>query len=274
MKYRIWSMRIRGAAAAVAGFCLFLLAAPASSFAGTDWNVGISGGSHGIDGFHLSIGEYYDVPEKEVVVVHERGIDDDELPVVFYVARCAHVSPDMIVDMRVRGMSWMDITFHFGLEPDIYYVPVPVYAHHHPPYGNAWGYYGRYPHRNDWKRIRLSDADVVNQVNLRFMKDHYRYEPDRVMQYRAGGKRFAAIDRDIWLERHGKGHDHYYTDGNWRHGNDRSGDKGSQKQYSKKDGNRGPGDYRDEGSHGHGKGDKGKGGNKKWEEDNGGRGHN
>jgi hypothetical protein len=170
---------------------------------------------------------------------------------------------------------------------------VPVYAYHHPPYGHAWGYYGKYPHRNDWRRIRLSDEDVVNQVNLKFMKDHYRYEPDRVMKYRSGGKRFAAIDREIWRERHGEGRDNYYTDRDWRHGNDRNWDKGSQKQYSKKEMNRSSGNYRDDGSRdrgsaqheeyrhggGHekgekGKGDKGKGGNKKWEEDQGGRGHN
>ena len=224
MKDKTFWMSI-GGYATVLGLTLFLAALPGVSRADTQWDVGVSGGDHGIDGFHLSVGNYYGVPEREVVVVHERGIDDDELPVVFYLARQARVDPDVIVDMRLDGMSWMDITLHFGLYPDIYYVPVPVYVYKHYPHGHAWGYYGKYRHRDDWRRIRLADRDVVNQVNLRFMKDHYRYAPDRVMKYRSQGKRYSAIDREIWRERHGNDRGRYYTDRDWRRGNDRNWEK-------------------------------------------------
>ena len=75
----------------------------------------------GLRSFYFAIGNYYQVPEREVVVVRERSIPPDEVPVVFFVARQAHVEPGVIVDLRRRGLSWSDVAFHFRLDPDIYY---------------------------------------------------------------------------------------------------------------------------------------------------------
>jgi hypothetical protein len=259
MSYGEQEISFRSLAAAVLGIALFCTAMPRASYA-AEWNVGISGGDHGIDGFHLSVGEYYDVPEREVVVIRDRGIDDDELPVVFFLARRAHVYPNAIVDLRMRGMSWMDITLHFGLYPDIYYVPVPVYVYE--KYPHAWGHYKKYPKKNDWRKIRLRDADVVNQVNLIFMRDHYRYNPGRVIKYRSEGKRFAVIDRELWKERNGRDRDRYYVDRDWRRANQRNWDKGP-KRVDKR--------IPDKKVRDHGKNDKG--GGKNWQnKDHGGKG--
>ncbi len=180
---------------------IFFIPIPTPGFAETQWNVGVTGGNQGIEGFNLSIGEYYKVPEREVVVVHERGIPEDELPVVFHVAQHARVRPEVIVNMRLRHMSWMDITYHYGLSPEIYYVPV----YHGPPYGKAYGYYKKHPSRKEWKKIHLRDEDVINQVNLKLMSEHHGYAPDRVMIYREKGQRFSVIDHDIRYEKYGNG---------------------------------------------------------------------
>jgi hypothetical protein len=118
----------------------------------------------------------------------------------------------VIVDMRLRGMSWMDITLHYGLGPEIYYVPVAV-VHDHPPYGRAYGYYKKHRHHDDWRRIHLRDADIVNQVNLKFMTEHYRYSPEKVMQYRDKGRRFPVINREIWRDHHTRGGERYIYGG-------------------------------------------------------------
>lgn len=182
------------------GLSLVVFAAPAGAEA--QWNVGVSGGSQGIEGFHVSIGEYYRVPEREVVVVRDRGIEEDELPVVFFLAQRAHVSPDVIVGMRLHPMSWMDITLHFGLSPEIYYVPMTV--DQHPPYGHAYGYYRNHP-RKTWKKMRFSDHEIVDQVNLGFLANHYRYAPERIMRYRSEGRDFTRIDQVVRQERHPHG---------------------------------------------------------------------
>lgn len=178
----------------ILGILLGFLAAPGLSSAEPEWNVGISGGARGVDGFHVSVGEYYKAPKKEVVVIHDRGIDDEELPVVYFLSRKARVSPGVIVDMRLRGMSWMDITLHYGLGPDIYYVPVTVVEERH---GHYYHHYKKHKKHHHWKKIRLEDRDIVDQVNLRFISDHYRCPPERVMQYRSEGRNFRVIDQDF-----------------------------------------------------------------------------
>src|SRR5512143_4122724 len=105
----------------------------------TQWNLGVSIGNEGLNNFSLSVGEYYRVPQREVVVVRERGFHDEELPVVFFLAARAHVAPHVIMDLRSRGSSWMDISLHFGLGPEIYYVPVKA-TKIGPPYGKAYGH--------------------------------------------------------------------------------------------------------------------------------------
>ena len=156
--------------------------------------LGISIGEEGLRNFYLSVGDYYRVPEREVIIIRERGILYEEIPVVFFIARRAHVAPGVIVDLRLRRMSWMDITFHYGLSPEIYYVPLRVAPG--PPYGRAYGYYKKW-HRKEWRKVRLGDDDVVNLVNLKFASEHYGYSPEEVIKMRSGGRNFVEINEEI-----------------------------------------------------------------------------
>jgi hypothetical protein len=218
----------------VFGFFLLisLIASPAP--AETQWNLGVSIGNEGLRDFSLSVGEYYRVPPREVVVVRERGFHDEELPVVFFLASRAHVAPGVIVDLRRRGLSWMDITLHFGMGPEIYYIPIQA-TKIGPPYGKAYGYYKKYP-KHEWKKIRLHDDDVVNLVNLRFISEHHGYAPENVVRMRGDGSNFVAINETVYREKHDRKKDH--------------GDDGDHK-----------GNWKKEKEH------KGKGKGKKWEDD-------
>jgi hypothetical protein len=157
-------------------------------------DIGASIVSGDLRGFYLSLCEYYQVPEREVVVLRARYIPDYDIPVVLYIAQRARVAPGVVVDLRLAGHSWMDITLRFGLGPDIYYVPVQrVYG---PPYGNAYGHY-KNKNRNDWHTIRLADDDVVNLVNLRFISERYGHPPEEVMRMRSAGGSFSAINDEL-----------------------------------------------------------------------------
>ena len=204
----------------IIGCFLCFITATFPVVAETQWGLGLSGGNEGITGFNLSVGNYYRVPEREVLIVRDRGIHQEELPVVFFLAQRANVAPGAIVDLRLRGMNWMDITLHFGLQPDIYYVPVRVVGKQGPPYGNAYGYYKKHPKR-EWKKIRFKDDEIVNQVNLKFISEHYGYDPAQVMKHRSEGRRFTEIDRDVREQREGKKKDKEWKEdrkGQQRHG--------------------------------------------------------
>lgn len=188
------------------GLMATALMLPLTSFAGTNWNLSVAGGNNGLSGFSLAVGDYYKVPQPTVIAIHDRGIRDDELPVVFFLARRAHVAPEMIVNLRLRGLSWMDITLRYNLDPSIYYVPVD-FGPQGPPRGHAYGYYRDCP-RKQWRHIYLNDADVVNQVNLMYISERHGCAPAKVIQARADHRAFYEIDDDFGHghNRHGGGH--------------------------------------------------------------------
>ena len=179
--------------------------APPFSAAQTPWNLGISVGSEGLRGFHFSIGEHYRVPERDIGYARQRVLAEEELPVVFYLAAKAQVASGAILDLRLKGLSWMDITLRHGLSPEIYYVPLKA-AKVGSPYGKAYGYYRKHP-RHEWKKVILPDDDVVNLVNLKFASEYYGYAPERVMQMRGEGQNFVVIHDHLQKEKRGKGKD-------------------------------------------------------------------
>ncbi len=161
-----------------------------------------------IGDFHVAVANYYHVPEREVIVIRERRIPDDEIPVALFIARHAGVPWGRVVDMRLRGDSWWDISVRLGVSPDVYYVPVAVVSG--PPYGRALGHYKK-KHRKEWRTIVLTDADVVNLVELRFLSEHYRVAPERIIELRGSNRDFVAIhahvrsSKDRGGDGHGKG---------------------------------------------------------------------
>lgn len=182
----------------LAAVVLFSLA-PQNGQADVNVGLGIQNDEH--RSFYVAVGDYYRVPERSLIVVRERQIPDDEVPVVFFIAQQARVSPEAIIDLRLKRKSWMDITLHHGLSPQIFYVPLAVDPG--PPYGKAWGYYKKKP-KNKWKEIRLADADIVNFVNLKFVSGHYGYSPDKVVKMRGSGKSFVKINYEIKKGKEGK----------------------------------------------------------------------
>ena len=167
-------------------------------------NLGLSVGEEGLRSFHLGIGEYFRVPEREVIIIRERRIPEQEIPVVFLIAQRARVAPAAIVDLRQRGRSWLNITIHYGLSPEIYYVPMPATVRVGPPYGKAYGHFKNKP-KKEWKTIVLSDGDVINLVNLKFVSEHYGRPPEEVIRLRSSGKQFVVLHDEVRKEKEGKG---------------------------------------------------------------------
>lgn len=160
-----------------------------------EMQAGISLNSGGLSNFYLAIGDYNRVPETEVIVIKQRGIPDEELPVVFFIAAKAGVSRDEIIRLRLKNYSWMSIVRKYRLNPAIFYIPVNVQIRKG-PYGKAYGYYQRKP-ENKWKNINLSNQDIINCVNLRFVSEHYGYNPYEVIKMRESGRRFVDINDEV-----------------------------------------------------------------------------
>ena len=173
-------------------FISFLAVFPASSNARSEAGMKIT--DEGVMGFYLAIGDYFHVPEREVIIIRERRVRDEEIPVVLFLAQRARVSHQTIIKMRSSGMTWLEISLHYGLGPEIFYVPVRVIKG--PPYGRAYGYYRNKP-RSAWKAIMLNDAEIIDLVNLRFISEHYGYPAEEVIRLRSGGDNFIVINNKV-----------------------------------------------------------------------------
>ena len=182
-----------------AGLIVFALSAVAVKAA--DVSFGLSADQDGLRSFYLSIGEHYDAPEKEIIIVRKHNIPDDEMPVVFFISRHGNVDAGLVVKLRSEGKSWFEISAHFGLSPELYYVSFE--RDPGPPYGKAWGHY-KNKKRKDWAKIHLSDGDVVNFVNIKFMSERYGYTPDEIVKMRSKKQGFVNLNAKVKKHKHEK----------------------------------------------------------------------
>src|SRR5262245_56024911 len=105
----------------------------------------------------------YPAPQQvSVAVVKRCPRPADDFPVVMLLASESRRSPDAVLAMRLRGMSWTDVLFELHLSPEVLFVGMD--RDPGPPYGNAWGYWKRHGGRPDKRRFAISDAQVVDLV--------------------------------------------------------------------------------------------------------------
>jgi hypothetical protein len=151
--------------------------------------------------FYLAVGDHYRAPEAKIAYMKKKGIKDDEMPVVLHVAAKARVEPEKLVEMRLKGQSWADISLKFGLGAEIFHVPLEKDPG--PPYGKAYGYFKKHP-KSEWNKIKLSDDEIKSMVNLQFIAKRHSTSVDEVVKIGAGGSDFVAVFGNVKRHKHAK----------------------------------------------------------------------
>jgi len=160
-------------------------------------DLGISVADGRLRSFYLAIGDHYRVPPRQVVDLRTRyRLLDEELPLVYLLAARAHVGPQAVIDLRLGKMSWLDIALRLRLSPEIFFLPVGL-ERIGPPYGNAYGYYRNHGRSGDWRKAVLSDREVIDLANLRFMSEYHGLTPDAVIAMRGRERSFVNIHDEI-----------------------------------------------------------------------------
>lgn len=172
-----------------------LLTVMSALAAQVDLGVSVSDGR--LRSFYLAVGDHYRVDPRVVVDVRSRyRLLDEELPVVYFLAARAHVAPQVVIDLRLGRMSWLDIALRLRLSPEIFFVPVRL-ERIGPPYGNAYGYYRNRGRAGDWRGLVLADREVVDLVNLRFMSEYHGLGPDEIIGLRGRNKSFVGVHDEL-----------------------------------------------------------------------------
>jgi hypothetical protein len=141
------------------------------------------------DSFYAAIENYFKVSEDQIKACQQQNIAEEEIPVVFFIAQRGSVDPNAVLTVRSEGLNWMQTAYHFHLNPRIFFEPLPANVLARTPYEKSYGYY-----KGHSSRINLSDADITNWVNLKFLTEHYGYDPQEIIQMRSAGKSFRDIN--------------------------------------------------------------------------------
>jgi len=202
-----------------------MLAFPTSNNAQSQTHFGVGFSNGQLSNFYLSVEDYYHAPMQQIEVIHRYGIPDEEIPVVYFIARHSRYEPIEIVRMRQRGDSWTAISDRCGVSRDVYYVPEE--GRSGPPYGNAYGY-----HRNHgngrWKHDNFSDDDLIRGANVHFLADRYNCGAPEVIRMRSAGRNYVDINEEL-RSKHDRGGNNKH-EGNGR-GNGRGRGNGKHKGW-------------------------------------------
>lgn len=148
-----------------------------SSYAINNFNLKISVADDSLEHFYFSLGEFFNVPEEEIIIIKKRYhpiVKDEEIPIILILKEKTGVSPQVIIDLRKKGYTWYEIFIYFGIKPEKFYKTVIVKAG--PPYGKAWGYHKK----SKPKKIIISDKDLIILTNVKFISEYYRENPKEV----------------------------------------------------------------------------------------------
>ena len=143
--------------------------------------------------FRNAVSRYFQAPEQQVVLAGHGKIKDEELPVLFLIVQKAQVSQEKVTRLRGKGASWLTTARHFGVTPDVFYVPLknPV-----DPFKKPLGYF-KSRKKNQWRKIVLKDKEIVNLVNLKFLSEFYKSPPETIAGWHGQGKSFVEINAEL-----------------------------------------------------------------------------
>lgn len=151
-----------------------------------------------IKAFHVGLEGHYKARPGSAEKFHKRGIPNDHLPIVFFIAHHSEVAPERVIEKRIAGMSWHAISIHFGHHAGLFHVDTE--HHHGPPYGKALGYYKKYP-KHQWSKIKLTDAEIAGLVNVKFMAKKFKCSVDEVIQLHVKGDSFVKLHGKVKIKR-------------------------------------------------------------------------
>lgn len=121
---------------------LLALAIPSKMDAQADFSFQlVLGGRHTpANSFYVSLGNTYNVPYRDICVMHDAGVRDDDMPTILYIYRHSNYSLRQIYSLRMNGATWDQLSNWCGVL--LYRGDGHAYTHRGaPPHGNAYGHY-------------------------------------------------------------------------------------------------------------------------------------
>lgn len=142
--------------------------------------------------YYTAVSGYFQISIDTVVDLVKLGIADIDLPVTCIIARNNKVTPNRIAEVRTAENSWMEIVDARGLSPELFYFML-VGEIESKTYAPIFARFDTTA-RSQRKNLILTDGEIQDIVNLKFIYSHHDYSVFKVMAMRDNGKGFVEIN--------------------------------------------------------------------------------
>jgi hypothetical protein len=155
-------------------------------------NIGIQGNIDK-DSYLATVESYFRVTKFQVAKCVTQGVYDDDIPIVLFIAQRTGLEPDAVLSVHTSGLNWTQTAWHFKLNPLVFYTPLSKKDLEHSAYEKTYRYYWDHS-----AKVNLTDSEISDLVNLKFITEQYGCPPAEVVQARTSGKTFRDINDQYW----------------------------------------------------------------------------
>lgn len=147
--------------------------------------------------YFTTLAKQFSVPGKRPSEIHAKGISIEEVAVVLYLAKKAKVKPDKVIKSKKRNKTWLKTTRSLGRDPKLYYVKLSTKLVKGPPKGNAFRDKFLLKPKAQWGKLKISDKNIVDLVNLKAISGFYSFGSDDIVELRRSGRGYPFINDEI-----------------------------------------------------------------------------
>ncbi len=149
-----------------------------------------------LEAYAQAVSEYFKVDVAQVKEAASYLPRTDELPALYIVALKAGTDPVAVAKERNDGAKWQAILAEHGLGSDLFHIQVRGFV----PSAVFQPILDKFSEDDpaSWKSAPLTDGDVRDLANLKFISDLYGYSMYRVMAMRDKGRSYPQIQSQVW----------------------------------------------------------------------------
>lgn len=149
--------------------------------------------------YYAALSAHFGVEADSLAALLELELDIKDLPVVLFLSQINKTGPSRIAGLRAKGESWMKIIENRVISPSVFYFMLTGEIESQ-TFAPIFAEYKALPERR-WGEIVLTDDEICDMVNLKFIYSYHDYSVFEVMKMRDLGKSYPEINYQVKVKR-------------------------------------------------------------------------
>jgi len=143
--------------------------------------------------------KHFNIEADSLAALLDMDLDIQDLPVILFLSGLSKTGPSRIAKLRADGESWKEIMKNRVIPPSQFYFMISGDIESE-TFAPIFAKYKALPERK-WKEIVLTDDEIRDLVNLKFIYSYHDYSVFKVMKMRDLGKSYPEINYQVKLKK-------------------------------------------------------------------------